>query len=242
VLPDSVLLIDDEAIVLDVLTVALEKRGLAVKTSTRAAQGLALLKTEAFGCMLTDKNLPDGSGLDLIRRARELQPFCACIVITAYPNVESILEALRLGAVDYLEKPFPQMALVQEKVVQAIARQRLAAERDFLARRVQELQVQRPKEDFASHAHVALLQQALDQARADYERALRHVQAAAQAKEDAANGRLEAVKIRHQKALAALRQGTEQLAKVLEGHRLPQEVEQPLREVRRALASVLDES
>lgn len=241
-LPDNVLLIDDEAIVLDVLTVALQKKGLTVKTALKASDGVKLLETEPFGCLLVDKNLPDGSGLDVIKRARELQPLCACIVITGYPNVDSILQALRLGAVDYLEKPFPQMALVQEKVVQALARQRLAAEREALFRRVQELQAQKPKEDFATNAQVALLQQALDVARADHERALREVQESAQAEVDAATGRLDAVKFRHQKTLASLRQGAALLANLLDAHSLPPEVERDLRELRRALSSVLDES
>ncbi|MEW6432523.1 MAG: response regulator [Myxococcota bacterium] len=241
-LPDSVLLVDDEAIVLDVLTVALEKKGLTVRTAFKVADAVKKLESEPFGCMLVDKNLPDGSGLDVIQRARALQPLCACIVITGYPNVDSVLQALRLGAVDYLEKPFPQMALVQEKVVQALARQRLVAEREALFRRVQELQAKRPKEDFATTAQVALLQQALDVARADHERALRETKDAAQAEVDAATGRLDAVKFRHQKALAALRQGAALLANLLDTHSLPAEVERDLRELRRALSSVLDEA
>ncbi|MEW5739434.1 MAG: response regulator [Myxococcota bacterium] len=240
-LPDSVLLIDDEAIVLDVLTVALEKKGLTVKTGTHAAEGLALLKSEPFGCMLVDKNLPDGSGIDLIRRARELQPLCACIVITGYPNVESILEALRLGAVDYLEKPFPQMALVQEKVVQAIARQRVVAEREALVRRVQELQSAQPREGASGQMQIALLQQALDHLRAEHQLALRDLRAATEAELDAANARVEAIKLRHQKALGALKQAAAQLASLLDGHRLPPETEQQLREIRRGLTSVVDE-
>lgn len=241
-LPDTVLLVDDEAIVLDVLTVALEKKGLTVRTAFKVADAMKKLEAEAFGCILVDKNLPDGSGLDVIQRARELQPLCACIVITGYPNVDSILQALRLGAVDYLEKPFPQMALVQEKVVQALARQRLVAEREALFRRVQELQAQKPKEDFATTAQVALLQQALDVARADHERALFEAKEAAQAEVDAATGRLDAVKFRHQKALASLRQGAALLANLLDTHSLPAEVERDLRELRRALSSVLDET
>lgn len=241
-LPNSVLLIDDEAIVLDVLTVALEKKGLEVKTGTCAAEGLELLKSERFGCLLVDKNLPDGSGIDLIRRARELQPLCACIVITGYPNVESILEALRLGATDYLEKPFPQMALVQEKVLQALARQRVLAEREALVKRVQELQAAQPKGDFSTHAQVALLQQALDVARDDHQRALREVRDAAQAEIDAASGRLDAVKFRHQQALTALRKGATLLASLLDSHRLPAPVERDLRELRRAMTEVLDET
>jgi YesN/AraC family two-component response regulator len=241
VLPDTVLLVDDEAIVLDVLTVALQKKGLAVKTAGRVADALTLLQAEPFGCMLVDKNLPDGSGLDLIKRTRELQPLCACIVITGYPNVDSILQALRLGAVDYLEKPFPQMSLVQEKVVHALAHQRVVAEHQALVQRVKVLQAERPKEDFASTAQVAMLQNALDVLKADHERALREVRESLQAEVDAATGRLDAVKFRHQKTMAALRQGAALLANLLDSHALPAEVDRDLRELRRALTQVLDE-
>ena len=240
-LPDSVLLVDDEAIVLDVLTAALQKKRLTVKTAGRVADALALLEAEPFGCLLVDKNLPDGSGLDVIARARDVQPYCACIVITGYPNVDSILQALRLGAVDYLEKPFPQMSIVQEKVAQAIAHQRIVAEHGALAVRVQELSAQRPQEDFATTAQVALLQQALDVAKEDHQRALREVRDAAEADVAAANGRLDSVKFRHQKTLAALRNGAALLANLLDRHALPPEVERDLRELRRALTQVLDE-
>ena len=114
--PDSVLVVDDEAIVLDVLKVTLKKAGFAVFTAARLVEGTAMVHGQKFSCALIDKNLPDGSGLDLIRLIRQRQPDCTCLVMTAYPNADSILEALKLGAVDYLEKPFPHVSIIQEKV------------------------------------------------------------------------------------------------------------------------------
>ena len=125
--PDSVLVVDDEAIVLDVLKVALKKAGFAVFTAARLVEGTALIHAQRFSCALIDKNLPDGSGLDLIRLIRQRQPDCTCLVMTAYPNADSILEALKLGAVDYLEKPFPHVSIIQEKVKAAVDRQRRLA-------------------------------------------------------------------------------------------------------------------
>lgn len=122
--PDSVLVVDDEPIVLDVLKVALKKAGFAVFTAARLVEGTALIHGQRFSCALIDKNLPDGSGLDLIRLIRQRQPDCSCLVMTAYPNADSILEALKLGAVDYLEKPFPHVSIIQEKVKAAVDRQR----------------------------------------------------------------------------------------------------------------------
>lgn len=125
--PDSVLVVDDEAIVLDVLKVALKKAGFAVFTAARLVEGTAMIHSQRFSCALIDKNLPDGSGLDLIRLIRQRQPDCTCLVMTAYPNADSILEALKLGAVDYLEKPFPHVSIIQEKVKAAVDRQRRLA-------------------------------------------------------------------------------------------------------------------
>ena len=125
--PDSVLVVDDEAIVLDVLKVTLKKAGFAVFTAARLVEGTAMVHGQKFSCALIDKNLPDGSGLDLIRLIRQRQPDCTCLVMTAYPNADSILEALKLGAVDYLEKPFPHVSIIQEKVKAAVDRQRRLA-------------------------------------------------------------------------------------------------------------------
>lgn len=121
------LVVDDEAIVLDVLTVALKKEGFSVFTAARLVEGTAMIHGQRFSCALIDKNLPDGSGLDLLRLIRQRQPDCTCLVMTAYPNAESILEALKLGAVDYLEKPFPHVSIIKEKVKAAVERQRRLA-------------------------------------------------------------------------------------------------------------------
>ena len=121
---ESILVVDDEAIVLDVLKVALKKAGFAVFTASRIIDAQALAHGQRFACALVDKNLPDGSGLELIKMLRARQPDCTCLVMTAYPNADSILEALKLGAVDYLEKPFPHVSIIQEKVKAAVERQR----------------------------------------------------------------------------------------------------------------------
>ncbi len=121
------LVVDDEAIVLDVLKVTLKKAGFAVFTAATLTEGTAMVHGKKFSCALIDKNLPDGSGVDLIRLIRQRQPDCTCLVMTAYPNADSILEALKLGAVDYLEKPFPHVSIIQEKVKAAVDRQRRLA-------------------------------------------------------------------------------------------------------------------
>jgi DNA-binding NtrC family response regulator len=165
---DSILVVDDEAIVLDVLKVALKKAGFTVFTATRMVDGLALAKGQKFACALIDKNLPDGSGLDLIKQIRARTPDCTCLVMTAYPNADSILEALKLGAVDYLEKPFPHVSIIQEKVKAAVDRQRRLA---ALSARVAEMHALKAATEAAVQDEVALQSKA-DTATFKFQRAL----------------------------------------------------------------------
>lgn len=165
---DSILVVDDEAIVLDVLKVALKKAGFAVFTASRMVDGLALAKGQRFSCALIDKNLPDGSGLDLIKQIRAKHPDCTCLVMTAYPNADSILEALKLGAVDYLEKPFPHVSIIQEKVKAAVDRQRRLA---ALSARVAEMHALKAANEAQAQEEVTL-QSKLDTANFKYQRAL----------------------------------------------------------------------
>ncbi|MEW5741155.1 MAG: response regulator [Myxococcota bacterium] len=138
-LPDTVLLVDDEQSVLDVLSRALTRAGLVVKSVKTAEQAFPLLESERFGAVVTDKNLPQRSGLDVVRVAREKQPYCACVVITGYVSAASVLEALQLGANDYILKPFDDLTLVVQRVKKAIAAQRVEAERATLAEMIKEL-------------------------------------------------------------------------------------------------------
>jgi DNA-binding response OmpR family regulator len=138
-LPDSVLLVDDEPSVIDVLTRALTRNGLTVKAVKTAEEAFRLLDSETFGAVVTDKNLPQRSGLDVVRAAREKQPYCACIVITGFVSAASVLEALQLGANDYLLKPFDDVALVVQRIKQAIAAQRTEAERAALVEMIRDL-------------------------------------------------------------------------------------------------------
>lgn len=165
---DSILVVDDEAIVLDVLKVALKKAGFTVFTASRMVDGLALAKGQKFSCALIDKNLPDGSGLDLIKQIRAKHPDCTCLVMTAYPNADSILEALKLGAVDYLEKPFPHVSIIQEKVKAAVDRQRRLA---ALSARVAEMHALKAANEAQAQEEVTL-QSKLDTANFKYQRAL----------------------------------------------------------------------
>lgn len=122
--PETVLVVDDEPVVVEVLSKILPLRGLRVTGVRSGEEAADQLRANGFGALLADKNLPGMNGIELIALARKMQPHCACIVMTGYTSTSSAVEALRLGAVDYLEKPFEDVELVAEKVRLAVEHHR----------------------------------------------------------------------------------------------------------------------
>ena len=138
--PDLVLLVDDEKSILDVLSMGFKKAGIPVKTAINAEDAILLLESFKFGAVVTDKNLPGKSGLDLLKVIRERYPHCARVVITGFVNTESVLEAMKLGADDYLLKPFESIMLVVERVKQAMKHRGVQVEREALAKALREME------------------------------------------------------------------------------------------------------
>ena len=122
-LAGRVLVVDDEAVVRDVVARILTREpDLAVTVAEDAEAALALLRTHRFDVLVTDKNLPGMGGTELIAEARTLQPSLEALMITAYASAESIVAAYAAGASDYLLKPFEDLRLVRAKVRAALER------------------------------------------------------------------------------------------------------------------------
>jgi DNA-binding NtrC family response regulator len=145
--PDTVLVVDDEPVVVEVLERILPLRGLTVVSVGTVEQASDLLQQQRFGCLLADKNLPGKDGLSLIAEARQVQPHCARILMTAYASTASAVEALRLGATDYVEKPFQDIELLAEKVRLAIAHQRAEFDRVRFLKKLSEFQAELTRKD-----------------------------------------------------------------------------------------------
>src|SRR5690349_11626961 len=124
-LSSAVLVVDDEPSVIQLLEMLLKRQHLQVATAMTASEAI--------------KKMLDNSGLDVIAEARRLHPYCACIVMTAFPSYDSILAAMRMGAVDYLEKPFHDLPLVAQKVARAVEQQQIVFERDTFAKLLREM-------------------------------------------------------------------------------------------------------
>lgn len=104
----EVLVVDDEPGLRDVLSVTLRRQGMQVTTAAGVRQAKAAIeqKEQPFALVLTDLVMPDGSGLDVLQVARDRSEHTQVIVITAFSTVESAIEAMRLGAYDFVTKPF----------------------------------------------------------------------------------------------------------------------------------------
>jgi two-component system response regulator PilR (NtrC family) len=101
-----VLVVDDEPAVRDALVRILQVHGVPAAGAGGVTEALERLASGAFEAVVTDLRLSDGSGLDLIREARRRDPALRAAVLTGYGTFETAVEALRLGAADFLSKPF----------------------------------------------------------------------------------------------------------------------------------------
>jgi two-component system response regulator AtoC len=122
----SVLVVDDEENIRLFLATLLEKKGYAVRTADSAERALSLIAEAAPEFVLADVKMPGMSGIELCRELRARLPQVTVIMMSAYGSVELALEAVRVGAYDYVAKPFKQ-----DEVLFALAK---AEERDRLLR------------------------------------------------------------------------------------------------------------
>jgi len=107
-----VYVIDDDDAVRHSLTFLLKTAGIAARTYDSATSFLDHLPQVKAGCIITDVRMPGLSGLDLLRRLKELQIALPVIVITGHGDVPLAVEAMKSGASDFLEKPFDDEALL----------------------------------------------------------------------------------------------------------------------------------
>jgi DNA-binding NtrC family response regulator len=108
-----VLVVDDDDDIRTFLASVLAKHGITVATAGSGADAMALLGREAFDVVLLDLRLPDASGLDVLRRARDADVDTEFIVLTGHAEVEAAVEAMRLGAYDFIGKPCRNSELLQ---------------------------------------------------------------------------------------------------------------------------------
>jgi FixJ family two-component response regulator len=101
-----VLIVDDEKNIRLTLSIALEKLNLPVDTANSGEEALKKLAEKSYGLMLLDLRMPGIDGLEVLRQIPEIRPEVKVVIITAWGSIEAAVEAMKLGAVDFLQKPF----------------------------------------------------------------------------------------------------------------------------------------
>ncbi len=130
-----ILVVDDEKSMREVLTIMLEKEGYAVEDAATGEEALDLLRQNGFTIMLTDLRMPGMGGLELTERAKEIDPNILVITMTAFASLESAVEALRLGAFDYITKPF-KVGEITTSIRRALDQDSLRRENLYLRRQL----------------------------------------------------------------------------------------------------------
>ena len=123
----SILVIDDEAAIRESLEVLLTLEGYTVKMAADGEQGLRVLDMESFDLLLLDLALPGQSGMELLPQIKERLPDLPIIMITAYGTVDNVVEAIRNGAENFVQKPWDNEKLLAD-IRSAIARHKAEEE------------------------------------------------------------------------------------------------------------------
>ena len=128
-----VLVVDDEPSIREMLKIVLRRDGCDVQVAEDGRQALEALRAGPVDLLLSDIRMPDMSGVDVLRTAKALNRDVVALMMTAYASTETAVEAMRLGAVDYLTKPF-NMDELRIKVRQQLEARRIKQENVLLKR------------------------------------------------------------------------------------------------------------
>ncbi len=107
-----ILAVDDEAIVLDSFRKILVEAGYAIDTVENGREALGLVQRNKYDFVFTDLKMPEMDGLDVVKGVKHFSPETDVIVITGYATIESAVNAMKYGAMDYVQKPFTEDELV----------------------------------------------------------------------------------------------------------------------------------
>jgi two-component system, NtrC family, response regulator PilR len=131
--PPRILVVDDERSMRELLAIVLRREGYEVLLAENGRTAVDLLEREAVDLLISDIKMPDLSGVEVLRAAKRVDQDILGIMITAFASTETAVEAMRLGACDYLSKPF-DIDLLKMKVREKIVNRQLRQENVLLKR------------------------------------------------------------------------------------------------------------
>jgi len=125
---EKVLLVDDEKEFLEIMSERMESRGMEVTTAASADKVLSLIEKESFDAIVMDFQMPGMDGMEALKAIKDKKPELQIILLTGYATVEKTVEAMKIGATDFLEKPADLEAL-SEKIKKAKTEKMLIVEK-----------------------------------------------------------------------------------------------------------------
>jgi len=125
---EKVLLVDDEQDFLETLADRMRNRGMAVDTSTSAIDALKRIDTTSYDAIILDLMMPGMDGLEALKLVKERRPELQVILLTGFGTLEKGIEAMKLGATDFVEKPADLETLTQ-KIKNAHAKKMILVEK-----------------------------------------------------------------------------------------------------------------
>lgn len=126
--PAHLLIVDDEPVILQILRAVFEDQPYRLTTVSSGQDARSVIDEQGCDILITDKNLPDIGGLDLLLQAKQRDPTIEVIVVTGYGSLETAITAMELGAYDYVIKPLNNVFEIRRKVERALDRQHIARE------------------------------------------------------------------------------------------------------------------
>lgn len=132
------LIVDDEPVILQILQAVFEEEPYALTLCSNGTDALAVIERRTVNVLLTDKNLPDVNGIELLKAAKARDPLTEVIILTGYASLETALTAMQLDAFDYILKPPQNVFEIRKKVRQALEKQAITLENRRLIRELQQ--------------------------------------------------------------------------------------------------------
>jgi two-component system response regulator AtoC len=135
---EKILIVDDEPFICENLQRILQEEQYDTVVALEGERALSILENELIDLVFLDLNLPDLPGLEVLKRIKEEDPDLLVIIITGFASVESAVEALKMGAYDYIKKPF-KADVIKLIVKLALETQNLRRQVRYLKKRHEEL-------------------------------------------------------------------------------------------------------
>ena len=130
-----ILIIEDEKSLREVLRILLEEEGYEITTASNGLEGMDYIQNDIFDLVVTDIKMPKADGFEVLKKVKGISPSTIVIMITAFGTTESTIEAMKLGAYDYIHKPF-KIDEIRHVIQKAFEKKNLSEELSLLREKI----------------------------------------------------------------------------------------------------------